>query len=266
VAGGSAGAQGSFEGLVQLIVDPTSFKLAGYTVVHGASTLYKAGNVDDLDAGVRVEVEGTFSSATTLNARRIEFILPSIRFRAPVLPAQVVPEASITILGNTVHNNLHNRDEDGIMAGGLAVTTHLEVRAYQDSLGQLYATRVRSRGAPDPNDYNLQAPVESIARPNLIALGLTIDTASSTFQDNAHASITADQFFAAVALGTLVEIEEANFDSVNHRLYGGIVFLSDDGAAGSLRPQGAIPQNASVGGTLSIISLDMVFTNSFEAP
>lgn len=266
VPAGAVDDHDSFEGLIQSVVDPTTFTIADLTVTVTPTTLFRYGNVDDLDAGVRVEVEGTFTSPTTLDARRIKFILPSIRFRAPVASADVVPGVSITILGNTVLDSLHDRDEDGIMAGGLAVTTQVEVRASMDLLGNLIATRVRSRGTPSGNHYNLQAPAETIARPHLTALGLTVDTASSTFQDDNHAPITADQFFAAVSVGTLFEIDDANFDALNNRLHGGVVSLSDDGAAATLQAQAVGPASARVGGTVSSINLDLVFANGFEVP
>jgi len=73
-------------------IDPGQHGLAGtatigiadVTVTVGSGTLFKFGDADDLAPGIRVEVEGTFSSPIALNARRIQFILPSIRFRAPV--------------------------------------------------------------------------------------------------------------------------------------------------------------------------------------
>jgi len=254
----------SFEGLIQSVIDPATFTIADLTVTITAATLFKYGNVDDLDAGVRVEVEGTFTSPTTLAARRVKFILPSIRFRAPVTSADVVPGVAITILGNTVLDNLHDRDEDGIMASGLVDPTQVEVRAYLDFAGDLIATRVRSRGGPSVKDYNLQAPAETITRPTLTALGLTVDTSTSTFEDDNHVAITADQFYAAMSVGTLFEIEEAHFDAPNHTLFGGVVSLSDDGAAATLQAQSVGPASARVGGTVSAIALDLVFKNGFE--
>lgn len=254
----------AFEGLIESVIDPTTFTIAGYTVAVTGTTLFRFGNADDLAPGVRVEVEGTFTSPTALDARRIKFILPSIRFRAPVAPADVTPGVSITILGNTVLDNAQNRDEDAIMASGLAEPTQVEVRAYMDLLGQLFATRVRSRGGPSSNHYNLQAPAETVTRPTLTALGLTIDTTASTFEDDNHNPITADQFFAAVSVGTLVEIDEAQFDAVNNRLFGGIASLSDDGAASALKAQAVGPASASVSGAVSTLDLDLVFKNGFE--
>jgi len=263
-AAGATGDHDSFEGLIQSVVDPTTFTIADITVTVSSATLFKSGNADDLAAGVRVEVEGTFASPIALNARRIQFILPSIRFRAPVTPADVIPGVSITILGNTVLDSLQDRDEDAIMSGGLGATTQVEVRAYRDLLGQLFSTRVRSRGAPNANHYNLQAPAETIARPTLTALGLTVDSATSAFEDDNHVAITADQFFAAMSVGTLFEIEDASFDSLNNRLYGGIVALSDDGPAGALQAQTVGAASGKVGGTISTIALDLVFKNGFE--
>lgn len=264
VPAGATDDHDAFEGLIESVIDPTTFTIAGFTVTVVPTTLFKFGNADDLAPGVRIEVEGTFTSPTALDARRIRFILPSIRFRAPVASADVLPGVSITILGNTVLDNAQDRDEDDIMANGLAETTQVEVRAYMDLLGQLFATRVRSRGGPSSNHYNLQAPAETITRPTLTALGLTIDTASSTFEDDNHNPITADQFFAAVSVGTLVEIDDAQFDALNNRLFGGVASLSDDGAASALKAQTVGPASANVSGAVSTLDLDLVFKNGFE--
>jgi len=264
VPAGAVDDHDSFEGLIQSVVDPATFTIADVTVAITPTTLFKYGNVDDLDAGVRVEVEGTFTSPTALSARRIKFILPSIRFRAPLTSADVVPGVSITILGNTVLDNLHDRDEDGVMASGLVDPTQVEVRAYLDFAGDLNATRVRSRGGPSLKDYNLQTPAETITRPTLTALGLTVDTSTSTFEDDNHVAITADEFYAAMSVGTLFEIEEAHFDAPNHTLFGGVVSLSDDGAAATLHAQSVGPASARVGGAVSAIALDLVFKNGFE--
>lgn len=262
---GEDGEHDAFEGLIESIVDDTTFLFAGYTVTHDANTLFRNGNALDLDAGVRVEVEGTFSSPTTLAARRIKFILPSIRFRAPVLPQAVTPGESITILGNTVLDNAQNRDEDNIMANGLGEETQVEVRAYLDRLGNLFATRVRSRGNPRSDHYQLQAPAETVAAPNLSALGLTVDTSTSTFVDETGTPITAQQFFDAMAPGTLFEIDDASFDAPNQRLFGGVVKPSDDGAAASLHVASVVVAGK-VSGTVTAITPDSVFANGFEIP
>jgi len=235
------------------------------TVTHDAATLFKNGNGADLDEGVRVEVEGTFTSAAAIAARRIEFILPTVRFRAPVGSADVVAGVSITILGNTVLDNLQDRDQDAIMANGLAEATEVEVRAYVDKLGQLFATRVRSRGGPSANHYGLQAPAATVTPPSLTALGLTIDTTSSTFHDEAGNPLTSGAFFAAVSVGTLVEISDASFDAVNQRLFGGVVSLSDDGASANLSaPTATTAASAAVSGATATLFIDHVFGNGFD--
>jgi len=260
---GEDGEHDAFEGLIASIVNDTTFLFAGYTVTHDATTLFRNGNALDLDAGVRVEVEGTFTSPTTLAARRIKFILPSIRFRAPVNPPDVATGTSITILGNTVLDNAQDRDEDGVMANGLGEATQVEVRAYLDKLGNLFATRVRSRGNPRTDHYQLQAPAETVAAPNLAALGLTVDTSTSTFHDEAGNPITAQQFFTAMAPGTMFEIDDANFDALNNRLFGGVVSPSDDGASANLHlPSVSIA--GKVTGAITAITVDKVFANGFE--
>jgi hypothetical protein len=260
---GEDGEHDAFEGLIQSIVDDTTFTFAGYQVTHDASTLFRNGNALDLDVGVRVEVEGPFTAPATLVARRIKFILPSIRFRAPVDPAAVSAGTSITILGNTVLDNAQDRDEDNIMASGLGEQTQVEVRAYLDKLGNLFATRVRSRGNPRSDHYQLQAPAETVAAPNLTALGLTVDTSTSTFFDETGASITAQQFFDAMAPGTMFEVEDASFDAQNNRLFGGVVKPSDDGSAASLHVL-TVTASGKVSGAVTAITPDRVFGDGFE--
>jgi Domain of unknown function (DUF5666) len=262
---GEDGEHDAFEGLITSLINDTSFTFAGFTVTHDASTLFRNGNAGDLDEGVRVEVEGTFTSPTTLAARRIKFILAAVRFRAPVAAADVTPGQSITILGNTVLDNAQDRDEDDIMANGLNQTTQVEVRAYLDKLGNLFATRVRSRGDPRTDHYQLQAPAQTVTPPTLTALGLTVDTSSSTFLDESQSPITSQQFFAAISAGTLFEIDDASFDANNNRLFGGVVSLSDDGASANLSAP-ALLINGKVSGAVTAITPDKVFTDGFEPP
>ena len=87
----------------------------------------------------------------------------------------------------------------------LAVGDRTEIRAYLDA-GSVIATRLE-RDDPD-SDVTLKALVESIARPSITMLGVTVTSDGDTiFQNAAHMVIDADTFFALVDVDSLVRTE-----------------------------------------------------------
>lgn len=224
---GTPGAGGGLEGVVGEIIDESSFFLGALTIQHDSATVFGQGNVDDLEPGAVIELEGTFSDASTVLSTEIEFFRPIVRVRAPVDPENVTAGASITALGLTFQAGPQLRDEDGIIANGLNQPTQVEIRGWIDSAGQLFANRVRERGAPDPAALTLRGPVSNIGQPLFDILTLTVDTTSSTFADELGNPITEQQFFDLLEVGAIAEIDAAQLDTGGTTLSGGTVTLID---------------------------------------
>lgn len=221
---GTPGALGALTGLVG-VVDASSFTFGPYTVSYDAGTEFRYGSAEDLVAGAAIEVDGVFGTGGAFAAQGIQFDAPMIRLEGPVDPADVQAGAdgTVTLLGNTVRRAAQLRDEDGIYASGIGQPAQVELRGYLDRLGQRWATRARLRGAPDPADARAGGPVESVARPLLSVLGLTLDATGATFEDPAGNAIDADTFFAGAVPGALVE-QNGAWNGVD-TLAGGVVAL-----------------------------------------
>ena len=223
---GTPGALGALNGIVGEILSDTMFQFGPYTVTHDADTEFRFGSADDLAPGAAAEIDGVFGDNLAFSAQGIQFDAPSIRLEGPVDPADVVAGAggTVRVLGNDVRRSAQVRDEDGIYANGITQSEQIELRGYLDRLGNRWATRARLRGAPDPGGSRAAGPVESVARPLLSVLGLTLDTTDATaFEDPAANPIDADTFFAGALPGAIVE-QSGAWDGVD-TLSGGIVAL-----------------------------------------
>lgn len=258
----------SLEGIIQAVPDPVpappTFTLLDLQIVTTAQTQYRRGTIDDLGAGVRVEVEGTYDSTTqTVVAREVHFKQAQVRFEAPVGPADVIPGESVTILGSTIVFSPQTRDEDGIAANGLGAPTQVEVRGLMDDDGNLFATRIRERGDPELDDIELRGPVTSIDRPELVILGITVDASSAVYRDQNNQPISADQFYALVRIGTIVSAEDATYDPDTGVIFAGKLELEDDVALPTALPErGGVAAFAR--GTITQLGGDPIFGNGFE--
>ncbi|MCB1629897.1 MAG: hypothetical protein KDI48_19360 [Xanthomonadales bacterium] len=258
----------SLEGLISALPDPLpdppSSSLLGVTVQATAQTEYRGGGIDDLDVGVRVEAEGSFDSSTQiLTAHEIRFTQAQARFMAPLDSADITPDEGVTIMGNLVAFTPQTRDEDGLAANGLSQMTQVEVRAFVDSDGSLYASRIRERGNPDLTDTRLQGPVAEIAEPVLTILGNSVDTSAAQFRDHEDNLITAMEFYALLQVGMVVSAEDALYDPVTASLIPARIHLEDAPAPQNRAGKG-IGQGISRGTVTALGGEPPLFQNGFE--
>lgn len=261
----------SVEGIVSAIPDPlpdpAAFSMLGVEVIATAQTEYRGGAADDLDAGVRLEVTGFYDAAlATILAQEIRFVQAQVRFEAPVAVADVIAGEAITIMGNSVVFTPQTRDQDGIAAVGLAETTQVQVRGLIDSAGLISATRVRDRGNPDPTDIRLRGPITSASAPNLLLLGVTVDTSSALFLDANNAPITAAAFFAQVLPGSIIETETetASYNPVTQTFVPSQIKLVDGGLPPPVSAIRGAAAAAVSRGTVTLVGKDQIFVGSFE--
>ncbi len=255
---GTPGALGGLHGLVDEVLSPNSFRFGPYVVTWDAATEFRFGVADDLEPGADLEIDGVFGADLAFVAQGIQFNVPTIRLEGPVAPANVVtgPEGSVTVMGNTVHRIAQLRDEDDVYADGLATPRQVEVRGYLDRGNIRFATRARTRGAPDLTSSRVGGPVQSITGPVVTVLGVSLDTTGATFEGAAGEPITAQDFFAAVTPGAMVE-QTGTYDPQTHRLSGGVMALILAAAAPPARASVAVAV-----GTLG--DLNALFADGFE--
>ncbi|MEO6064624.1 MAG: DUF5666 domain-containing protein [Lysobacterales bacterium] len=261
---GTIGATGFVQALITAQPDAAHVQLGPLQVEIDAQTTFVFGARDDLDLGVGIAVDGTYTAAQAFHADVVEFVRPVVRFIAPVAPADVVPGESLRIMGVSVQNSAQVRDEDGILANGLAQAIQAEVRGYLDSAGNAYTTRVRQRGAPDLGDTRLRGPVQSIASPLITVLGIAIDTTAAAIVDHDGLPMTSAEFFAAVLVDHLIDVSDALYDPVMRRLRpASIVFIGAEPVPPP--PRAAFGGDTIRSGTASAYApSEIVFNNGFE--
>jgi len=260
---GTPGALGAISGIVGQIFSPTSFQFGPYLVEFDAATVFRFGSAGDLVPGASIEVDGTFGANLQFAAAGIQFAAPTIRLEGPVTPGDVTagPSGTVHLLGNTVTRSAQLRDDDGIYATGIQQGRQVEVRGYKDHTGKLFATRARTRGAPDLGDVRIGGPVDSMARPLLQVLANTLDSSGATFEDPAGAPITGDEFFARTAPGALIE-QTGTYDAPNSILSGGVVALLAPLDPPPPQMPAVLASPSLIVGTL--ITIDRIFAAGFE--
>ena len=263
---GTPGAPAAVDGLVSFVAaDPaTEFKVNNLTVSYGPTTFFRDGNSEDIDLGVRVEIEGTYVDANTVAAGKIRFIRPTVRFQANLLPTDVVPNVSVTVFGKVIKFTPQTRDQDGIFVSGLSAEAAVEVRTYPDSAGNLYATRIRDRGNIRPDRFKLAGPAaEIVALTGFKIVGVNVNTAASLFFNASGLPISAANFYSELTPDRVVEISSANYTAASNTLSGGEVAFVDDVFANRAGIPSAV-KNALVSGTLTEVALDTMFESGFE--
>lgn len=222
---GTPGAQGALEGLVGTVGPDLQFTFGALQIAWTQDTVFEFGGPDDLEPGAEVGVEGVFVDAGQFTADAVEFVRPVVRFEAPMTPDQVDPGLALSPFGVEVRHSAQVRDDDGILANGLAQPSQVRVRGWIDRLGDRYATRVRERGAPDAADTALRGPVAVIAAPLLTVQSLTVDTTGALFLDVDKQPLTAQQFFEQVRPNHMVDLSAAAWNAGTGTLSGGTLIL-----------------------------------------
>jgi hypothetical protein len=202
-------------GYVTTFVSPTEFTVDGEPVTTTPDTAYTNGTADTLALDVKVSIRGELDASGVLVADEIVFHLPSLVEIAGDVEALDSASQSVVVLGITVATNELTMFRDPTATGparefgfdDLAAGDRIHVRAVLDA-GTVIASRIER----EPADTNviLKALVESVDRPSITLLGVTVTSDANTiFQDAAHLEIDADSFFSLVTTGDLVRVEGA---------------------------------------------------------
>ncbi len=210
--GGAAGTTIDLEGFVTAFTSATDLHVNGQAVTTTAQTGFEHGTSADLVLNVRLEVEGQVNTTGTLVAEKISFRHRnggSVRIEADV---EAVTTTTVTLLGLVVRVDTLTQFKDDM--GGdrqfrfdrIRLGDRLEIRGGFDAQGNIVAARLRRR--PSKTEVVLQAPVDSIAPPNLVIRGVVIQTnAATVFEDFNPNRPTAAQFFAELRAGMLVKVK-----------------------------------------------------------
>ncbi len=198
------------EGFVTDFISVLAFTVGNQLIITNTNTQFNGGVPDDIELGVKLEVEGILVSGI-LVAEEISF-RESVELEANVdvvnitagtltligLPGIIVTINEFTEIDATPANTL-NDIESG---------EHVRIRG-RESTGTVLATRLKEK-PDDPSEMVLQGPVESAADPIVTILGETVDTTGFDFTQFLGADETPigrDTFFNTVRPGDVVKAQ-----------------------------------------------------------
>lgn len=224
--GAPASLKAEVEGIVTGLTTSADFEVRGQRVVTTASTTYEGGTADDILLGARLEAEGSLNTSSgTLTASKIRFRQTRVRIEAPVtVPGGGLGAAFAMLDIVAVNTTPLTEDADGLVDGsGPSGNLQVEVRGFVDSTNQVFAERVRERGAADPASVRLRGPATDTCNPavtdqEFAILGVIVDTSATSqfFDSRSSPSIAlADDaaLCALISIGTPVQAENGVFSS-----------------------------------------------------
>ncbi len=205
------------EGYVSAVNSATSFELNGIPVLITAGTIFEDGTAANIALNVRLEVDGFVNADGVLVAEEIDFEDDDrpIEIEAPV-QAIDLDNGLVTLLGIDVQFTSKTRFEDFSVAQALPfraedirVGDYLEITGIPaaDAGADVIATKIE-REDDDDSDVALQGFVESLAQPDLVILGVSVQTTGDTeFEVIGVDNASQADFFSTVQAGALVVVE-----------------------------------------------------------
>jgi hypothetical protein len=206
-----------FEGFVANLTGST-FMIGDMQVSFGSATIFRNGVAADLVNGAKVEAEGNILDGI-LMAGKITF-KDNLRINA-VVTAVDPGGTALTILDRSVMlpANLEIREDGNVLAPEALAGRVVDLRGMAGADGLIMATRLDVKNN-DPDEATLRGPVSASSSSDnrLTIAGITVNTAGTVFKGNdaEHSTITAAQFFAAIADNvTVVKVRWDPFTSVS---------------------------------------------------
>lgn len=186
------------EAYVTELADASNFTLCNMPVTTDAETTFSGGLPDDIEVGIKMEVEGELvggvlqaTRAIFRHAAKVDGVIAS--FGAGTM--SILGLSGLTIM------------VDGLTNGSAAIGEYAHIRGYKSGPGALTATSITSNNSNNPNTF-LQAPVEDkLDGISITLLGVTIDTTTAGFEFKTRTGQIIDMtsFYDSVELGTVVK-------------------------------------------------------------
>jgi hypothetical protein len=212
------------EGFITSFSSETQFEVNGVPVTTSTSTTFEGGAAADLGLNLKVEVEGEFDAAGTLVATKVEIKQAKV-VRVTGLVDSVTGDSlvilGITITTDSILTRFEDKtaaDVDPLSVGDLNTGDYVEVRGQEfpaDS-GELAATLLERDDPRARTELRGFVQAGGVNRPSLTVLGVTIDTDGNTvYRDVSHQVMLADDFWAQVAVGSLVDTNGAEITATS---------------------------------------------------
>lgn len=204
-------AETRLEGFIESFNDSSDFTVQTTQVATNSSTVFINGEEDDLEVGIKVQVEGSIGADGSISATTLT-VQPtfSIRLEGNI---QDINGNTIQVLDVPVLTRLQTQFEDDsdaevepLTLADLNIGDEVEIRGYLDAT-VIAATRLEREEEED--DSVLRGPVTALdaATQTLSIAGvpLVTDAATTEFEDEAGNTVTAAQFFSGLSVGDFVE-------------------------------------------------------------
>ena len=257
------------EGMISDIIDLSSFKINGLTIFFDINTSFDNGEVEHLDIGTKVEVQGLLDTNTRfITADTIRFINHRVKIITPIMPADIILNQSINMLGQTILFTPETRDDDAIMSAGLLTQSQVEMRGFVDSQGQIFAQRIKYRGTPDLSDNTVRGNITSLNKPFLSINNIAINASNSELELNDE-YVNLDTFFNALQVGMQLVIEDASYNQTTQTLSNGEIELVEQELEDDADQQSSATQTREIIGTggvglATVTGSEVIFHSSFE--
>ena len=202
------------EGFITRFMSATDFDVSGIAVTTNGSTVFEGGVAGDLGLNLKIEAEGEFNASGTLVATKIEFKqATNVRVvgRIDSVSGSTILVLNIPITtdpGTTRMEDKSDADVDPLRASDLAANDYVEVRGqeFPAGSGEIRAVLLERDDPRAETELRGFVEVGGVNRPSLTVLGVTIETNGATvYRDVNDQVMPADDFWAAVSAGTLVD-------------------------------------------------------------
>jgi hypothetical protein len=205
----------SVDGIISELGD-NQFNISGKTIIWNENTSFVAGTSDDLILGVRVKVKGTRTDDGIV-AERIRFDKRSELEMEGVLQAVDLENSTVTVVNTVFLVDEFSRLKDDseleirrFSLDQLNVGDLLEVEAFLNGETLVVKTLEREKTVGESNDDDdakLKGKVIAIDGTVLELQGALVSTGQFTEFELGDADVSADAFFAQIAVGDWVEVE-----------------------------------------------------------
>lgn len=200
------------EGFITRFASATDFDVGTVSVTTNGATVFEGGSANDLGLNIKVEVEGEFDANGTLVADKVDIRRAQAVRISALVDSVDTANGSLVLLGVTINTDSLTRFEDDVLdletfgVSDINVGDYLEIRGseFPAGSGEVLAGRLERE---DPDDTVIRGFIASIAEPQFVILGVTVDTTGADFEDENDSPISSAEFFNRLTIGDLVEAE-----------------------------------------------------------
>jgi hypothetical protein len=215
----SEGAEVEVAGFITQITSATEFAVSGLPVRTTPATAFEGGDASELSVNVKVEVEGVADAAGVIVADEVEFKISKTIRAEGELTAVDLTARTIETMGVTFEirdlSELEDKSSapiDPLTLADLVINVdRVEVRGFQQNA--VVVTVELDREDPQV-DALLRGPVTAFdVAGTLEILGVTVveQDGVTSYEDAAGGSVSRNQFFGLLEVGTLVEAKWDDF-------------------------------------------------------